>query len=843
MSNPVATISFSIPTPPDPQVTRKTYQRVVFEQQNFFTYGVDEYDPTYVAWDPSGKGDRFFIFVPLDNALGTGGLPPGVKPDFTTDKTWNETVKKSASAFLTARYSVMPKIFIPSLTLVDNGINSTGQAYFAYVNSDTGVEAFNWDLKTFNTNPVDMTKMIEYGQIGAYFGSQYISLRAKKDDSASNTLTLELNEPPVGGGSAPTGEWLGTLVTNGAFVILLNVVPSRPASVDYAQVQENQWSIKFTFGEVEMEMNAVGAMKVKIGSGVSTEQNTLTVNLAEGKTKEGPPQQEHIDDKQPYVILVYPVWNGIVVQSGVQESRVVVNSSSTYIPKLKEASVLESPYSAGFDPTAPDNVLVGVGSGATLVTVDMGTKLQVEAKNVKFELAYLPCYFSSQAWFDMWFIGNDNTPTIDYSYNIYTIWTPNNTTSTLAPAPTPTVSTFPGPVANTHYWYASWKLTQAKHNRYAGEIFGAVLEVIEDLDYPIKNDNGSFALSWPATGNQGDPSATSWEDYIQNITVTMSVDGTSGSITVDKYGVGGQDAVAIQSVGALNVYMSGGNGTQAGYIFMGLAMGIGHQEGSDGSTWTIPLVGLEQKINDILLINVPFMDGETVSYAMNFLCKYAGLFANYTYAPAAGTDNLSVSEDVNAPRFDWKSGTSVKSAMDSVMDDRQYNYVIYDGVVNVFELDAFGLPNYFNPFDWQSLYPDTKVVNVDETPELGVLRNDILVIALQGVPGGQGTNIQDVPTVPRFVRKNNYSTYPTIPWAKVLVRPITGVLSLTEMDELANKLKAETRHYKIVGRTTIPGNGNIRPYDKWGGYFIYSVTHNVDFTSKTWTTDLEFASS
>ena len=47
--------------------------------------------------------------------------------------------------------------------------------------------------------------------------------------------------------------------------------------------------------------------------------------------------------------------------------------------------------------------------------------------------------------------------------------------------------------------------------------------------------------------------------------------------------------------------MDGPTGTVAGRIFSGIGMGIGEVESSDGGTWTIPLVGLTKKMEDIVL--------------------------------------------------------------------------------------------------------------------------------------------------------------------------------------------------------------------------------------------------
>ena len=844
MSNPVATIGNNIPTPSDPSVSRKTYTAVVFQQQDFYVYAEGEYDPSYSAFDPSDLGQRFFIFVPLEPVLDPAFDQSG-KPEFVTLESWEGTVKRKASGFLTGRYSLMPKLFVPSEILVDNGIFTPEEAYSAWANTGSSVEAFNWETDTLNGNTIDTAEMVKYAQVGAYFGSQYVTIRAKDDENSQNTFVMNLNNPPVfTGTTAPTPGPQGwdtghNLVVQGAFILMLNVVPGRPGASSSESTQENPWEIKFEFGTVIMRMNSTGSMEVGYTDGTDREPNFTTVNLAEGKTKEGPPQQEHVDDKTPYIIVVYPVWDGIIVMSGNQESREVINTTSTFVPMKKSASVLEPPYSNGFDPANPAPVEVGVGSGDTNVIVDFGDTMTVTANNVRFDMSYQPIFFSRSMWMDEWFVANDSVPgIIDYSFNVYPIWTANGTSATLASL-APTQSSFAGPITDTSYWYVQWRLEMDAHDRYAGELLGSIFEISEERAFPIKNGNGNFVLNWTG-GDAGDPSSTSdWVDYVQSISVSVSVDGSSGSISVDKYGVAGQDADAIQSIGAVTISMTGGFGTVAGSIFQGLAMGISNNITADGAGWEISLVGLEKKMEDIALINVPFFDGETATTAIRFLTRYAGLNVDFSGAPGAASDTLSASEDVNVARFDWKSGTSVQSAMNDVMEDLAYNYVVRDGTVYVYELNFSGLPVSPGP-DRSVGYSGVNIISEDQSPDYDVLRNEILVIGLEAVPAGTGTDIGNIPTFPRFEKRTS-TTNPDVPWAKSIVRPIPGTLTQAELSDIADKIQQENKNYYILGRTTIPGNASIKPYDKWGNFFIYSVSHNIDFVAKTWTTDLEFS--
>jgi hypothetical protein len=847
MSNPVATIGNTINGPADPQVVRKQFTRIVYDQQDFFTYAFGEYDPTYTVFDPTDLGERFFIFVPLVDAL-DGNTP--VKPEFVTQESWDNNggpeggpVGNSASGFVTAVNSVMPKLIVPSEILVDNGFNSSGAStskFWAEVQKGAkkGKDLFNWTMTDINGSPLTPADFYNFVQVGAFWGSQYMTIKQKDDEVNANTTTVELANPA----DPPTGDWLASdssdLVVGGAFILMLNVVPQRPATAPVEDVQENPWSITMEFGEVILDLAETGALKATIGG----EENTLTANLSEGKTKEGPPQQQHIDDKSPFIILVYPVWNGIVIQSGVQDSIANVKPASVYVPKLKSPSILNPPYSNGFDPSAPAEVEVDVGSGATLVTVDFGSTLTLTAKNCRYDLSYQPVFFSNECWFDEFFVGSDDIGgTVSYAYSVYPIWTANGTAALLDPTPTITQSTFSGSLPDTSYYYIQWRLSNTAHSRHAGEIFGSIIEVAETREFPIKNGNGSFNLNWTG-GTPADPSPTGdWVDYIQSISVSITVDGSSGQIEVDKFGVAGQDAIATQSIGAITISCTGAEGTVGGSIFQGLAEGISENKSSDGATWTIPLMGLEKKLDDIALINVPFFDGEALSTTFDFMTRYAGIIDDQSGSPSAGSIQLSVSQDVNVARFDWKSGTSVRSALDDIMADTQQNFTVWDGRIYLWNLGTNGLPTSLGP-DQSVNYPDTKVVLEDQTPDFDDVRNEIVVIALQAISDGKGTQQEDIPTVPRFETRQTTTT-PDIPWAKSMVQPLPGFLTQAELSDIADRLQNASKAYTIVGRTTIAGNADIRPYDKWGDFIIYSVTHNIDFQAKSWTTDLEFRST
>lgn len=848
MSNPTATITNVIQNLPDPQIVRNTFTKIVYNSQKFFTYGNNEYDSTYAdgtKFTPEGKGEEFYIFVPESDVL---GILPANKPDFTSDNEWT-ALQKSSSGFVTAVNSVMPKLIVPSRILVDNGVITPNKNKWAYYQDGGSLKnVFNWELVTINGVAIPNTETDKYVSKGDYDGSMYVSVTGKENNTVGTTFVMKLVNPAT----PPLGSahnWLKSdssdLVVGGAFVLLLNITPTRtipPANAagnTPTEAGEKQPNVTLEFGEVKMVISTTGETKITLGQPVvvGTEQNETTINLAEGKAKGGPPSQNRMSEKEPYIILVYPVWNGLIVASGIQDSRSTVLSSSYYVPKLKSASIMAQPYSSGFDPTDPKEVKVIVGTGADSTAVNFGTEMLVTAKDCRFEIGYSPCFFTTQMWFDEWRMQPDNdSGTVEYEFFVFPIWTNNDTAAVLDPVPEVTRSGYVGTIDATHYAYTKWRLKQDSFNRHAGEIFGSILQVQETREFPIKNDNGSFTLTWTG-GSSGDPSPSIWQTYVRSLNVTVNIDGSSGSVTVDKYGLAGQHAEVNQSIGAFVIEAQGGYGTVAGRIFAGLAMGIQDSRSADGATWVIPLIGQEKKMEDITLINVPFFDGETVQKTLDFLCRYAGL--NMDISAASPTDRLGISTDINVVRFDWKAGTTVRAAIDDVMADTLHHYVVRDGYIYFYKLDGMtGLPVILGQ-DWKSSYPDTKVVSYDASPDFEDLRNEVVVIGLEQIPEGQSTTLEGLPTSLRMEVRDNV-TIPDIPWAKTQVRPIPGYLTYDQIGEYADKVAAMATVYELIGTTIIPGNASIRPYDRWGDLVIYGITHQMDFTSKSWTTSLEF---
>lgn len=209
MSNPVVTIGNSIPTPDDPEVVRKTFTRIVYESQSFFTYEDGMNDTLF---DPTNKGQRIYLWQQIGVVLaGTPGFPGPQGPTFVSDEAW-KSVQHADSGFLTAVHSAMPKLMVPSKILVDNGIITDELVIQALHDQSGQKNLFNWEGTYANDVAIANWPgdWYRYVHVAGYYGSQYVTTRHKDDTTAANNLTLNMVNPGVPPNDvypAPTGEW------------------------------------------------------------------------------------------------------------------------------------------------------------------------------------------------------------------------------------------------------------------------------------------------------------------------------------------------------------------------------------------------------------------------------------------------------------------------------------------------------------------------------------------------------------------------------------------------------------------------------------------------------------
>jgi hypothetical protein len=199
---------------------------------------------------------------------------------------------------------------------------------------------------------------------------------------------------------------------------------------------------------------------------------------------------------------------------------------------------------------------------------------------------------------------------------------------------------------------------------------------------------------------------------------------------------------------------------------------------------------------------------------------------------------LSASQEINSARFDWKSGTSVKTALEDVLEDVNHGYCVRDGFIFIYKRGDDGLPVTLGP-DRSTGYDNTKIVMTDKTPDFENLKNYTVAMALQQIPDGMGPKLNQIPAFP-MIEARTKSTTPDVPWAKCYVRAFSAPLDEATLSGIVDKISKQTSTYEMTGKLSIPGNASIKPFDRWGDNVVMTVTHSIDLKAKTWTTDLDF---
>lgn len=849
MANPYVSLGNYNYDPSAPVIERHYFTMVDFSSTQFFTYKEAERDGT----DFVPQGDKFIYFENLYDAIVD-------KPDFIDDLTWDASgsggLSKSPSGFLTGANSVMPKLIVPTKLLVDNGIANAEDV------TKTGLMAW--------TTPLSETKLT----VGGDVGSKFISFNKKNDDE-SNSYSLNVQEAGLNGVSdyadyiyylnnLDSIDDIGfnagdSLVGSGAFMITVNVIPTEKGGQSTNDASESKWKVVMdttaTGGELTMTLDESGSLVININGQITKAQ------LSEAKAKDNAPQNSKIKEGHKYDIVVYPVWNGVVVSSGVQDSSAAVKTGSQYCIMNKKAHIMTSPWSDGFSADDakddPESYEVRVASDDVEMLTNWkpstteASKLNVTTTNCRVDTYFVPLFFSQNCKFDVYSLVTKDSDEITHDYYIHPIYTRNGNTGSRLRYEKDSYSYDYND--DNEFIRFSFEMFLKKDGtddevgvpgRRGGEIFGYVYHVKETTTYSSVNGNGAFPVSssfW-SSGTAGDENYSgNWQDYIQNVSVNYGMDGSSGSLSIDKYGCAGQYAKANQLIGSITVDVLEMN--DAGRIFTGIVEGIAETNDSGGAEFNLTLNGLNRKLEDIILINVPFFDGYTLQDVCDFLCDYGGLDADYTYADV--TCKLPSSTDINSPIIDFKTGTPVMQALQQVMEQTHHWFIIQpDGKIYFYELSTDDSLPVTLGTDWSSTYPDYNVIMANnQQPDFEDIRNEIVVIGLKQI-GGTNTSLKDFQLFP-IVTWEKQTTNPSYPWSRPIVYPVKGFVTQETLEKVYNNIKGFTKKYEIQGNLTIPGNSNIKVYDTWTmnskQYVITSVTHNVDLQSKSWTTDLEFA--
>ncbi|MCK9154615.1 MAG: hypothetical protein M0P12_00725 [Paludibacteraceae bacterium] len=829
--NPEVVITNDLTIPSLGSFERKIFTRIQYAGEPFFILAPNTSDVFLI-------GQNGFFLQPLGNEYSSSSQ----MPTFMTKGSYENNFKKTASAFLTAQKSLMPKLLVPSQMLTDNGIAG---------GISTGV--FAWEFKEEERSRCNVTTDDEQSSVAIKkgFGNSKTEARLTRETAYIPQSITDIDTTNVIGG--------------GAFQMVISVfdtdIPSQTLreegtslnpekegkDIEASTEEKLQPNILIQMGDLILSIETDGRC---VASWKQGEKNSETVNLVRGLGEECIPQGKSAstDKGESFVITIYPLWDGVVIQSGVQTGKNIISSSTAYLPVVKKASIFDfaemRTRSDGtrvpFDPENPDEIFVMTRKGSVSVMPNLGTadtELIVSASNCSCCIAFSPIYFARKMSYVHTICGNMAVNGYSYSYKGFPIWTKNDTNYSTDNEILFTATTLKGPAEYTKVFKSNNIVLQqntGKYQRRAGEIFGEIIQMTETV--PASSQGSAVNYNNGISG---------WEDYITNVTINSTLDSNTGTLSWDKYGAtnGNQSTAIAQSVGKININVKGGYNTNGALsrddttysLFRGYTYESSESSSNSGCDVTVNLVGVEKRLDDVNLINPPIFDGWKFVDVAAYLCKFAGVA--YDLSSADQSVRLQMSTDpFETVCFNWTTGLICRQALDEICKDTAHGYVIKDGLIKFFQRLSDGRPNYTGTI-WTG-FDGTNIQNIEMNPNFENLRNQIVLIGMRKITEDAQKDFPDkFPVFPMTALKKNITT-PSIPWPKRLCYTVPGFPTQNELDNIANKIAKGSNYYEIMGSTTIPG-ANIKILDKFLGYIVIGVTHNIDLVGKTWTTSLQ----
>lgn len=833
--NPEVEIGYNLTVPSLGSFTRKLYTREQYSGESFFNHGKDLSNVFLIGQN------TYFTYLMGHQIQSAGGMP-----SFMSASSFEKGFRSSPTGFITATRSFMPKLLVPSQRIIDNGI------YGGLCD-----RVHNWQLSSQSYS--------DGVSIGTTYNDQQQSITIQKALGTTDAqLTLNPAYTPQATSSVPDIN-VNAMVGGGAFQMVISFfdadLPSKNVQEEGTELppsgegkglsgstdNKTQPTVYLRLGSLQISIDITGSC---IATWITGEKNSATINLVSGAGSECLPQAklDSSEGTRTFVLTVYPLWNGVAIQSGIQSAINIVNTAA-YLPVIQKASIFDCAkmqtrtdgLKIPFDPENPEEVFIKTKTpkGVSVIP-DLGTNsssLYFVARGCSCVLAYAPIYFHKKLQYNHVIRANANINDFTYEYKAYPIWTDNGTEYSTENEITFSDTGLEGPAEFTKIFKSntiSLVTKEEKYQRTSGELFGTIVEMSETISpsSPVSPSNYSNGIS-------------NWEDYITNVSVTIGLDGTSGSITFDKYGAtdGNQTDRINQFVGKINVSLRGAYNTNnntssdssLSLLFAGYTWETNESASTNGSECTINLIGVEKRLDDIQLINPPIFDGYQFGDVVHYLCSTAGVA--YDLSSADSTVRLQMSSDpIETVCFNWSTGLEIRQALDQICKDTAHGYISIDGKLVFFQRGLDGKPNYEGK-SWNG-FNETNIQSLDLNPDFENLRNQIVLIGMRKIlEDGQKGFPEDFPTFPLTTLKTN-DTSPNIPWPKRLCYTLPGFPSQKELDGIADNISAGSNFYEIMGTTTIPGT-NIKPLDIFMDEFIViNVSHNVDLTSKSWTTTL-----
>lgn len=445
-----------------------------------------------------------------------------------------------------------------------------------------------------------------------------------------------------------------------------------------------------------------------------------------------------------------------------------------------------------------------------------------------------------------------------------------------------------------------FKTNSNKSPRYPLEIHGAVCVTHKDgPSITIKNDNGNFKQSYTTkteyqafvdSGNDGGsnisapqpegPEGTNYDflKYATDLSVNASLSGVTGNLDLDEYAIEGllEQPIFEQSMGELCLKVKDTDGETGDNIFTGYGMEIKKTDSESSHTVGINLLGVQKKLEDMKLIAAPFWDGdrlETIAFYFQEYCNVQLKMVDYTveniddaklptikYGPT-GTwtsnsssvvvDTITSHPDFRVPRsanyrkpaVDFKTGTRCIDALNQLAEMTSCVFVVQpDGIGYFFELNEMGIPYYVENQTNVIKFQASDVISINVSPYIENKYNTFATMGFLQKINKKNGNLEMQSVNPQLIYTPYKALKNNFPWARVNVYVENGYMTLSELTEVhSNNVKFGVSEI-YQGTVQVKGNNKVTHiYQRINvcgvDFFVSSIDHRVDLSTKTWTSN------
>ena len=445
-----------------------------------------------------------------------------------------------------------------------------------------------------------------------------------------------------------------------------------------------------------------------------------------------------------------------------------------------------------------------------------------------------------------------------------------------------------------------FKTNSTKSPRYPLEVHGAVCVTHKNgPSITIENSNGNFNQIYTTkteyrafvdgdnsggsniSAQQPEDSETTNYDFLKyatELSVNASLSGVTGNLDLDEYAIEGllEKPIFEQSMGELCLKVKDTDGNTGGNIFTGYGMEIKKTDSESSHTVGINLLGVQKKLEDMKLIAAPFWDGdrlETIAFYFQDYCNVQIKMVDntitdieYAKSPqtkygATGTwksnsssvvvDTPTIHPDFRVPRsanyrkpaVDFKTGTRCIDALNQLAEMTSCVFVVQpDGIGYFFELNEMGIPYYVENQANVVEFPASDVISINVSPYIENKYNTFATMGFLQKINKKNGNLEMQSVNPQLIYTPYKELKNNFPWARVNVYVENGYMTLSELTEVhSNNVKFGVSEI-YQGTVQVKGNNKVTHiYQRIKvcgvDFFVSSIDHRVDLSTKTWTSN------